>query len=305
MTDNTEEERLESTANTQSENLAGEVIPAKDSDASAQIQETENMEAQHHPDLHHKPKKWREYVLEFLMLFLAVTMGFIAENIREHFVLRKHEREYMVSLVRDLNNDIAGLTRSEASVTRYISSADSIFSLLKKADFKNTSGDIYYYGRTISLRNLWRSNDGTIQQLNYSGGLRLIENRSVIDSIQDYIDKLKVLSQFLALEDAQLTEYRIAMNKVFSGFVLNDMLDMQTGMAATHLNYNPELQSTAKNDINDLAVQIALVKTNRVNQLIIIKRLKAEAGAIIKLINKEYRLALTARRDESAVGRVG
>ena len=31
------------------------------------------------------------------MIFLAVTMGLIAENIREHFVLKKHEKEYMVS----------------------------------------------------------------------------------------------------------------------------------------------------------------------------------------------------------------
>ncbi len=31
------------------------------------------MEVHHHPDLHHKPKKWKEYFLEFLMIFLAVT----------------------------------------------------------------------------------------------------------------------------------------------------------------------------------------------------------------------------------------
>lgn len=290
MADNTDEEHLDNPTNNRSENSPDEITPTVDTETINSIQETENMEVHHHPDLHHKPKKWKEYFLEFLMIFLAVTMGFIAENIREHFVLKKHEKEYMVSLVRDLNNDIAGLTRSEASVTRYVHSADSIFSLFKNADYKNTSSDIYYFGRTIALRNLWRSNDGTIQQLNYSGGLRLIENKSVIDSIQDYINKLKVLSQFLSLEDAQLSEYRKAMNKVFSGFVLNDMLDMQTGMAATHLNYNPELQSTAKNDINDLAVQIALVKTNRVNQLIIMKGLKTEAGSIIKLINKEYSL---------------
>lgn len=290
MADNTDEEHLDNPIINQSENPPYEIIPAADTETINPNQETENMEVHHHPDLHHKPKKWKEYFLEFLMIFLAVTMGFIAENIREHFVLKKHEKEYMVSLVRDLNNDIAGLTRSEASVTRYVHGADSIFSLFKTADFKNTSGAIYYFGRTIALRNLWRSNDGTIQQLNYSGGLRLIENKNVIDSIQDYIDNLKVLSQFLSLEDAQLSEYRKAMSKVFSGFVLNDMLDMKTGMAATHLNYNPELQSTAKNDINDLAVQIALVKTNRVNQLLILKDLKTKASSIIKLINKEYSL---------------
>lgn len=47
------------------------------------------MEVHHHPDLHHKPKKRKEYFLEFLMIFLAVTMGFIAENVREHFAEEK------------------------------------------------------------------------------------------------------------------------------------------------------------------------------------------------------------------------
>ena len=38
------------------------------------------MEVHHHS---HHPKKWKEYLTEFLMLFLAVSMGFIAENVRE------------------------------------------------------------------------------------------------------------------------------------------------------------------------------------------------------------------------------
>ena len=35
------------------------------------------MEVHHHPDLHHKRKHFSEYVLEFFMIFLAVTMGFL------------------------------------------------------------------------------------------------------------------------------------------------------------------------------------------------------------------------------------
>ena len=44
------------------------------------------MEVHHHPDLHHNRKKFQEYFLEFLMIFLAVSMGFIAENTRESIV---------------------------------------------------------------------------------------------------------------------------------------------------------------------------------------------------------------------------
>ena len=55
----------------------------QDSSISPSETKTPDMEVHHHPDLHHKRKNFREYFLEFLMIFLAVTMGFIAENFRE------------------------------------------------------------------------------------------------------------------------------------------------------------------------------------------------------------------------------
>ena len=42
------------------------------------------MEVHHHPQLTHQPKPWKEYLLEGLMIFIAVTLGFFAENLREH-----------------------------------------------------------------------------------------------------------------------------------------------------------------------------------------------------------------------------
>ena len=41
--------------------------------------QTENMEPHHHPHVHHS-KKWKDYLFEFLMLFLAVTAGFFRES---------------------------------------------------------------------------------------------------------------------------------------------------------------------------------------------------------------------------------
>ncbi len=48
-----------------------------------------NMEVHHHPDLHHKRKKFKKYFLEFLMIFLAVTMGFFAESLREKMAVNE------------------------------------------------------------------------------------------------------------------------------------------------------------------------------------------------------------------------
>jgi hypothetical protein len=69
------------------------------------------MEVHHHPDLHHKRKKFREYLLEFVMIFLAVTMGFLAENIREHVSDKEKEREYINSLIGNLKEDTAGIDK--------------------------------------------------------------------------------------------------------------------------------------------------------------------------------------------------
>ncbi|MGI8582501.1 MAG: hypothetical protein ACR2KX_09900 [Chitinophagaceae bacterium] len=71
--------------------------------------EINDMEVHHHPDIHHKPKKWKEYFLEFLMIFIAVTLGFFVENIREHLVENNKEKQYIGSIAEDIKQDISQL----------------------------------------------------------------------------------------------------------------------------------------------------------------------------------------------------
>lgn len=58
------------------------------------------MEVHHHP--HVEKKNFKEYFLEFLMIFLAVTLGFIAENLREHF----SETKIAHQNIEDYRNDL-------------------------------------------------------------------------------------------------------------------------------------------------------------------------------------------------------
>jgi hypothetical protein len=67
------------------------------------------MEVHHHPQLDHKPKPWKEYILEGLMIFLAVTMGFFAESLREHIANNEKEKQIIASLVRDIKKDTTKL----------------------------------------------------------------------------------------------------------------------------------------------------------------------------------------------------
>src|SRR6266487_983169 len=79
------------------------------SQSPADKSQTEEMEVHHHPDLHHKKKNFREYLFEFLMIFLAVTARFFAENIREHISDNKKEEQYIRSLLQNLDDDTARL----------------------------------------------------------------------------------------------------------------------------------------------------------------------------------------------------
>lgn len=60
------------------------------------------MEVHHHTQ---KPKNWKEYITEFIMLFAAVTLGFFAENLREHTIVNEKLEKNKIAILKDLKQD--------------------------------------------------------------------------------------------------------------------------------------------------------------------------------------------------------
>ena len=90
------------------------------------------MEVHHHPDLHHKPKPLKEYLLEGLMIFIAVMLGFIAENVREAITDHEHVKELTSQLVRDMKADTAQLNRIRAFELTIYAANDSVIRLAQQ-----------------------------------------------------------------------------------------------------------------------------------------------------------------------------
>ena len=59
----------------------------------------------HHPHHPSHKKKWSEYIIEFVMLFAAVTLGFFAENVREHQLIEHKTHQNLQSVILDLKKD--------------------------------------------------------------------------------------------------------------------------------------------------------------------------------------------------------
>jgi len=97
MADNIEKEHLDNSARVQLENAPEDIAAIPLKATILQNQETENMEIHKHPHHVTHKKQWGEYLLEFFMLFLAVFLGFLVENFREHRVEKERGVEYVRS----------------------------------------------------------------------------------------------------------------------------------------------------------------------------------------------------------------
>ncbi|MBK7679893.1 MAG: hypothetical protein IPJ29_10910 [Chitinophagaceae bacterium] len=58
-----------------------------------------------HAHTHTPRKKWTHYFWEFLMLFLAVFCGFLAEYQLEHKIEKEKGKQYIRSFYNDLKTD--------------------------------------------------------------------------------------------------------------------------------------------------------------------------------------------------------
>src|SRR6516165_2593804 len=96
------------------------------------------MEVHHHPDLHHTKKNWREYFLEFLMIFLAVTLGFFAETIRENISEKHREKDYIVGLINNVKSDTSELGGLIARNDLELKGIDTLMKIPKR-NFSNIS----------------------------------------------------------------------------------------------------------------------------------------------------------------------
>lgn len=177
------------------------------------------MEVHHHPNVHsdsHRKKNFKEYFLEFLMIFLAVTLGFIAENIREKSNEKHNAKEYARLLVNDLSVDLAEFNRTDHVLKRIIDGGDSLSKLIRSNNMnKIPSGKLYYYEYWSGWQWKVTTRDATLKELESSGALRYLGNKSLIKKILDYEESLKIISLLEDEMDAEKNENWNLVEKVF------------------------------------------------------------------------------------------
>src|SRR6186713_1929657 len=238
-----------------------------------------------HAHSHTPRKKWTHYLWEFLMLFLAITLGFFVENQREHMVEHQRELQYMRSMIEDLKSDTAELTDHIRLRRERDLMIDSLIYLLSQPDINANGNSIYYLGRIISPPISFFPNDRTIQQLKSAGGLRLIRDMDISNSIMAYDRKMRQSVFELGDEQQVRGEYRLSANKIFSGQVFHEMM-MNKGIKRPI--GNPALFSEDKALLNEFIMGTQYLEKVNQKQAARAQELVDQARKLIEDIKKQY-----------------
>ena len=245
-------------------------------------------------------KKWTHYLWEFLMLFLAVTLGFLVENQREHYVEYKRAKDFAGLLVADLQIDIAELNRADRILNKIIIAGDSLASLLNTDIKKVPGGKLYYYEYWSGWRWNVISRDATLQQLKNSGSLRYMK-KELVKKILDYEESLKLIYLLQGKYEPEKIQNWNLVQKVFNYDYFNELgkikaaardsslknFDPQDEELLGFLNKNIALGTYDKNSLFEIKnwalnsswsykVQIGNLRSAAKNALIAIEALKNE-----------------------------
>src|SRR6185436_12863247 len=147
------------------------------------------MEVHHHA--HTARKKWTHYFWEFLMLFLAVFAGFLAENQREHFVEHQREKKFASRLLSDLRQDSLFFeTRIKLLEQRQKAHNQFLNIMTNPAGATDSAVNRGFVGILLLTRTSNDFTTATYNQMKTSGSLRYIVNDNLTTSLQKYYDVL-------------------------------------------------------------------------------------------------------------------
>lgn len=249
------------------------------------------------PGSHRGRKKWTHYFWEFMMLFLAVFCGFLAEYQLEHTIEHQRAKDYAASMITDLANDTLQLNDYRKYMAFAAGNVDTLFQLLSEKGPKEIiTGKLYWYGLFGGTPRAFVPNDATMQQMKGSGSLRYFTNKAINRRVAQY-DRLCRVMESEELNDlniytevrkirGQIFEYRYneIANRAFSAYWRqsnHEPIDSLLSASPPLLTYD---KSTFNQYVELVRSRFLSRKANRADSLFV------HASELIVALKKEYHL---------------
>ena len=249
-----------------------------ESDKIISNEESENIGARAYHTYNSSGKRIKHHFFEFVMLFLAVFCGFLAENWRERLQEQNRENEFIHSILEDIKSDTLQSDIILVRLKRTSAGIDSVLNALSSPEVIENSNNVYrLWTKNLDIKS-FVSNDRTIQQLKNSGELRLIRNKAVSDGIMKYDQIVKMYYQQSNLMFSALSDQHIY-SKFFDFISLNK-----------NENTPVPLTEQGKKSLNEAYAHLQLWNSGLLGLISWLESVNAEGKILIKLIQKEYHI---------------
>jgi len=148
------------------------------------------MEVHHHS---HKPKNWKEYITEFIMLFAAVTLGFFAENLREHSIISHRIEQNKVAILKDLEQDAITIDSILIDEQNAVKTFDRLLNVLYLAKNKRINQEqlidsIKVFPDIIATTFTLYVNNSSFKNMQSSGLLSYVEEEELKNRLSYYYE---------------------------------------------------------------------------------------------------------------------
>lgn len=148
------------------------------------------MEVHHHA---HKPKNWKEYITEFVMLFAAVTLGFFAENLREHTIVNEKIEKNKIAIINDLKQDAVTIDSIFAHEDMLINRFDKVQNVLflyktNKINEKQLFDSISTLPKLVAGTSTLYMNNSSFKNMQSSGLLSNLEDNELKSKLSFYYE---------------------------------------------------------------------------------------------------------------------
>ncbi len=258
-----------------------------------QSQEKNDREVHHHSHAHsadsHRGKKWKSYFWEFLMLFLAVFCGFLAEYQLEHKIEKDRELQYIKSMTYDLLDDEKSLDAMIRFEQLGIAQLDTVIDLLNDpGSAKQSGGQLYYVARVGPRSQPFANNSRTFDQLRNSGGFRLINNASASNNIMGYYEQFSPLRLLEDNYNHEFDNYKRVAAKIFDPGVLRRQETINGEILRDQDNhllrtYDAEL-------LKELSFHTLQMNGSRRGKIVMLQNLRKTAGDLVLFLKNTYHL---------------
>ena len=238
------------------------------------------MEVHHHPTV--EKKNFKEYFLEFIMIFLAVTLGFFAENLREHISDKEKTNVFAGLLYQDFKTNSNSLTQIINFTNQKIQSIDSLGYFINQKSDRLTDSNLYRCAVYLISTSPFDNIDGAYDQIKNTGSLRFF-NQSLINNLNSYNATALKLKQMEDWENKVLYEQVIP--KTGEMFNFNVFDDLRNKPIISHEMY---YRNSDKESTDVLLNQSIVIKHLRERQLNQQKGLLQKTKEILSELQKDY-----------------